>query len=329
MQDIRLAIALLAFLSIAVVWLTLKIARRLSPRLLDLAAVGVMALIALYLNSVWGKLWIVKYIPLPSVIVLSNWFPLLLAALGGVMWVRLDPNSDDSTIDEDEPRANESSQPDARNVEASALAAWANVRRITAAIVLTLGGIYSVMHFIPRSPPECGNEWFDPRPPAVWPVCHQTTPDTCSAAACATILFTLGIESTEQEMARLCLTRSGTTWLGMYHGLSTKLLYTDFHTEFFEGDIDRLTEVTADHPALLCCLLDPDIAEVIPEFEIYDGWKPGTAHTVVYFGMHNGFHVIGDPSVGYEAWSDVYLNTLWTGEGLRIVRHNPPSASEN
>lgn len=304
MEDIRLAIGLMGFLSVAVVWLTLRLARSLPVRFLDLLAVGVLGLMALYLNTVWGKLWIVKYIPLSSVIVLSNWFPLLLAALGAIVWVRLEPVFTAEDAEEDR----------------ASILLWANVRRCTTSIVLIIAGVYSVMFFIPRTPPECGDEWFDAPPPAVWPVCHQTTKHTCSAAASATILNTLGIEASEQEMARLCLTRSGTTWLGLYHGLSTKLLYTDYRTDFFEGDISSLEEIAANHPALLCCRLDPDVAELIPEYVTNGGWIPGTAHSVVYFGKYRGLHIIGDPSVGYEAWGDKDLSALWTGQGLRITR---------
>ena len=120
-------------------------------------------------------------------------------------------------------------------------------------------------------------------------------------------------------MAELCLTQSGTTWLGLYHGLSTKLMGTKHRVEFFEGNLRELEQAAAPHPVLLCCQLDPTVAEIIPEYVRDDGWIPGMAHSVVYFGKLQGVHVIGDPSRGYEPWSGQDLNMLWTGTGLRIT----------
>jgi hypothetical protein len=153
-----------------------------------------------------------------------------------------------------------------------------------------------------------------------WPVCLQTTPTTCSAAAAATILNTLGIRTSEQEMARLCLTRSGTTWLGLYHGLATKLLGKGYSIEFFETNASGLTDVATDSPLLLCCMLDEEVARLVPDYVSEGGWVPGQAHSVVYFGRIGDAHIIGDPSQGYEAWTTLELNRLWTGTGLRVVR---------
>jgi hypothetical protein len=154
----------------------------------------------------------------------------------------------------------------------------------------------------------------------VWPVCLQSTPDTCSAAAAATVLGAYGIETNEQEMAKLCLTKRGTTWLGLYHGLSIKLGGRACQVQFFRTGADELAKLAADGPLLLCCQLDPKIAHLAPEYVREDGWIPGVAHTVVYFGRVNAVHIIGDPSQGYEKWSNRDLSSLWSGHGLRVHR---------
>ncbi len=287
MEDIRLAVALIAFLSIAVFAITLRLFRNRSPIFLDLAAVVNVGLIAVYMYLVWGQLWIVNWIPLPSVIILSNWFPILLAGLAAIVWLRVE-----------------------------------GLRQILAVGILVIAGAYSLTYFIPSDPPVCGNEWVEPAPGVLWPVCLQTTPNTCSAAAAATLLNTLEVATSESEMARLCLTRHGTTWLGLYHGLATKLLGTKHRAEFFEGNIRDVEQMAKVHPVLLCCQLDPNVAEMLPSYVSDGGWIPGMAHSVVYFGSRNGKHLIGDPSRGYEVWSSRDLNTLWTGTGLRIGHYD-------
>lgn len=289
MHDIRVAVALMIFVSIAAFLLTLRMLKSRSKGFIDCMAACIVVLLIVYGYLVFGQLWIVEWIPLPSVIILSNWIPPLLASLSAAVWLRLDS------------------------------ATW---RRWPAMLLLIGGAAYSVFYFIPTKAPECRNEWVEPRPPVDWPVCLQTTPHTCSAASSATILNTLDIKTTEQEMAELCLTRSGTTWLGLYHGLATKLLGTGYTIAFFDADVDELPSLSAEGPVLLCCKLEASIARLQPEYVRDDGWIPGLAHSVVYFQKRHDFHIIGDPSRGFENWSTRDLNNLWTGTGLRIVRRS-------
>ena len=107
----------------------------------------------------------------------------------------------------------------------------------------------------------------------------QSSPHTCSAASAATLLRFYGIRATEQEMAELCLTRSGTTWLGLYHGLASKLLGSQYRLEFFETDAEGLQPMIADGPVLLCCQLDPMLAKLVPQYVNDGGWIPGLAHS--------------------------------------------------
>ncbi len=320
MHDIRLALGLMGFLSIGIFMLFRRLLRSAPPRTLDAIAVGLILLIAAYLKYIWGQLWIVNWIPLPSVIVLSNWFPLLLAAMAAVVWIRMGGEASNLKQNGVEPKSSGGSE----HTESSLIDRILDVRRVVMMGVIVAGAVYSGMYFVPAEPPECGDDWIQPVPPFVWPVCLQTNPTTCSAASSATVLHTLGIQTTEQEMAELCLTRNGTTWLGLYHGLTMKLLGTQHRVKFFECDITDLPALAANSPLLLCCELQSMTARHVPEYETEGGWKPGVAHSVVYFGRLQGHHIVGDPSRGYEIWSHEDLEILWTRQGLRIV--TPPDS---
>lgn len=327
MEDIRLAIGLIGFVSAAVFCGFYRWFRNSSNFVLNLAAAGIVILIGVYVRTVWGQLWIVRYIPLPSVIILSNWFPVLLSALAAIVWIRL--GSETASAQNPPKKASAARHPSEAASDSSAIYWGRILRRIPVMAILLAASVYSLLYFVPSEPPECGNEWEYPRVPLVWPICKQTTPYTCSAAAAATILNTLEIGTSEQQMARLCLTKSGTTWLGLYHGLSTMLLGTDHRVEFFSGDLRKLQDNANGQPVLLCCRLDPDIAARFPEYQEYGGWIPGTAHTVVYFRPLADYHIVGDPSRGYEVWTTEDLKRLWTGDGLRLgIRPgvNPPAA---
>jgi hypothetical protein len=287
MEHLRLAIGFMFLLSIATFFCSQRVLQHASRRVVDAVAIGVVLLGAAYLRWVWGQLWIVDWIPLPSVIVLSNWFPLLLAALGAAVWKRME----------------EGSLP----------------RRVPIQIALLVAAIWSVIYVIPRVPPECGNEWIAAEPPIPFRICVQTTPYTCSAAAAATILESLGEEASEAEMAKLCLTSKGTTWLGMYHGLSIKLMATKYRVNFFQGTTDDLVQLAGTRPILLCCKLTEAAAIAKPSYVEEDGWIPGVQHSVVCFAVLGDTFLIGDPSQRrMERWSRKEMSELWTGSGLMI-----------
>ena len=88
MEDLTLAIVFMSVISIATFFIVRRLLLKAHSRLLDTLAVVVVLLIGVYVRLVWGQLWIVKWIPLASVIVLSNWFPIFLGILAGILWVR-------------------------------------------------------------------------------------------------------------------------------------------------------------------------------------------------------------------------------------------------
>ena len=79
-------------------------------------------------------------------------------------------------------------------------------------------------------------------------------------------------------------------------------------------------------PTLLNVRLDPG-PKVDPKYQELWGWKPGVPHTVVLFRrLPDGRFVVGDPATGRELWSLEAMQTLWHGEGLRLVPRDPQLA---
>lgn len=279
----------MVMISIVTFVLTSRSLRSASSTVLNLAAITIVATIGLYIRWIWGQLWIVNWIPLPSVAVLSNWFPILLAGLAAILWVR----------SEGKPL-------------------W---KRLPGQGILMAVTGWTIFSALPYGNHNCGDEWIPASAALPFRVCRQTTDHTCSAASVATILEAMGVPATEAEMSELCLTRQGTTWLGMYHGLSIKLMGTSWRVRFFEGSTEELRALSSTRPVLLCCQLTAETAAVAPSYQLEDGWKPGVLHSVVCFGPLDAESVIiGDPSQPrIERWNQSDLENLWMGTALYVA----------
>jgi hypothetical protein len=175
-------------------------------------------------------------------------------------------------------------------------------------VALCLRGSYAPLF---DGPPRLENRWR-------LGVCRQTSGASCAAASAATLLATRGIDATEAEMARLCLTTpGGTSSRGLYRGLKLKTAGTGFVPVPFHGDIDGLRE--AGGPVLLTVRLDPGPG-VDPRFSRDWGWAPGVTHNVVLLACTaDGRFMVGDPADGPEFWDRGALETLWKGEGIRLL----------
>ena len=163
-----------------------------------------------------------------------------------------------------------------------------------------------------RGPPEGGSLWVDG-------VCKQTSRATCSAACAATVLEAHGIDATEGEMARLCLTRSwGTRRLGLYRGLKLKTRATPYGVEPFSWTFDELRRKPPGPVVLL--VRHGRASAANPGLVSRWGWAARHRHTVVFFGfLPNGLADIGDPSAGRRHWTVDELQALWYGLGMRLV----------
>ncbi len=164
-----------------------------------------------------------------------------------------------------------------------------------------------------RPPPAGGNQWNSG-------VAMQTSWATCSPAAAATLLRAEGIATSEAEMIPLCLTDSaGTPTLGLYRGVKLMANRNGLAVEILDSNIDELL-TDGDWPVLLAVELPFGVAD--RRYADQWGWIPGMGHTVVALGrVPDGRVIIGDPSVGLEAWSKDDLRVLWHGGGLRVGRN--------
>lgn len=293
MWDIYWGLAVSLALSVMLFLTARAVGKRLSSRLSTLLVCALLLLIIVYIRDIWNTRWIASLLPFSNLIVLGNWLPQATAILSGLSW--------------------------------HVLPSQAYRRPVYAGLLLLLS-LYAQCHPLWGNVPECRDEWSQD-------VCLQTTEQTCSPAAAATLLRAYGIDTTEQEMARLCLTRApvqmlggvfshsgGTYWQGLYRGLVLKTEASSWRVEAFgEITLGELHQILDDGPAILTVGLPITLRHSLYEEEW--GWVPGVSHSAVVFRVEPGQQLrMGEPSFGAENWTEADLLTLWKGEGIRLVR---------
>ena len=279
MGDIYLGLLVLAVLSAAMFGAGRAIGRRVSSRAAN--GLSLLTVVALlgYIGWVWDKTLLAGLLPFSNLIVLGNWFPLEAGFLGGLASTQF------------------------------AMPAW---RRGVTVVALQLAGVIVVVFPFLGVAPRCGDAWSEG-------ICQQTTKQSCSAAAAATLLKLHGIGATEQEMADLCLTRRGTNWMGLYRGLKLKTAGTEWEVVVFTSSVNELRSLQS--PAILSV----GMARETPSDRLYQtelGWRPGLRHSVVLLGYVTDLIEIGEPTpdVGRERWTNDELQELYLGQGMRLVR---------
>lgn len=140
----------------------------------------------------------------------------------------------------------------------------------------------------------------------------QTTESTCSAAAAASLLRIYGIEVSEKEMIRACLsTIKGTPWQGVWRGVN---LYAP--PKYKAVLVRGIDSKNIEFPILISAEFNSS-SEEHTKYVSQWGWKPGTPHSVVLFERtENGYLTVGDPAIGIERWDDEALEVLWDGQGI-------------
>jgi hypothetical protein len=235
---------------------------------------------ALFVVFLRDNVLLARCLPFSNLIVLGNWFPIAAAILAGLAW-RHTPGG--------------------------------RLRRSWPVVGLALVGSYAGVQPLLGRTPVCGNQW-DPQG-----ICRQTTPHTCAAACAATVLQMHGIPATEQELSELCLTRTGTTWQGLYRGLKRKTAGTPYDVEVFSCNADDLRDLTPD-----CMILTVGLrrgAQVDPIYEQQYSWTRGVLHAVLLFDFVGQDRVLmADPDVGKEQWTVGDLQVLFHRRGMRLVR---------
>ena len=279
MSDLYAAIAVMGAASVAMFLLGRSIARSVGPLVLSAFALLACGAIVAFASVLRDDLLMARLLPFSSLPVLGNWLLPSVCFLAGLAWRAMPGRA---------------------------------ARKLTLLVPLVLLCVYQSYGRLLIEVPPLEERWKDG-------VCRQTSAASCSAAAAATLLRAHGIDATEAEMARLCLTRpGGTSTHGLYRGLKLKTAGTGWNVQPFRGDLASL--YNEPRPVILSVRLDP-APGVDPRYERNWGWTPGVAHTVVLVGFRpDGKTEVGDPSVGREHWRVRDLEVLWKGEGVRLVR---------
>lgn len=255
---------------------------RWSVRQRTVTAAGVMATGAVWFLYVRDHVLLSSVFPFSNLIVLTSWYPIFCGVLGAMAW--------------------------------NAAKTGNRWRKLWPVAALAGLGVFASVQPLLGTPPECGDQWADG-------VCLQSTPRSCSAACAATLLRRYGIDATEAELATSCLTRNGTTWQGLYRGLSLETRGTPWHVRVAEVSSDELASGEL-IPAIISVGI-PAGAVVDPVYSQTYGWPEGQLHSVVLTGFaSDGRPQIADPSVGRESWSREDLDVLFRGNVIRLVRSN-------
>lgn len=246
----------------------------------DVSGVVLASVLVGYIARVWDRPYLARWLPYSNLIVLGNALPLFAALLAGLSCRRLRGRSR---------------------------------TRTTAVVLLTVVGFGALIRPLLGQAPICDDQWEGE-------VCLQTTKHTCSAASAATALRRVGVLTTEAEMAKLCLTREGTHWMGLYRGLSRKVSPTWRIEVFDDKRLETLRLVSQNAPAILTVELPRDVPAGW-KYRQESGWLPGVSHSVVCLGPvgDDQWKVI-DPANGIEQWSTADLLMLWQGHGMWLTR---------
>lgn len=283
MADLYLGIVIVLVASLLGFLAAWKLSRSWDRGWSDGLALLTVCFLFLYIRFVWYQPQLVRYLPVASLVIVGNWFPILAAVLAGVGFQRLSGG-------------------------------W--FRRGTFVAGLMAASVTTLVWPILGEAPRCGDRWSREG------ICLQTNPSTCTPACAATLLRQHGIDANEQEMAELCLTRQGTTWQGLYHGLKRKAAGTGWDVEVIQCEAEQLGQL-AQHPLILNVGLPSTFTEEDPTISVEWGWKPGVGHSVVLLkSARHGRIVIADPTPGIECeeWTPAETKLLFRGTAMRLVR---------
>ena len=167
-------------------------------------------------------------------------------------------------------------------------------------------------------------------------VCLQSHESTCAPASAATLLRLNGIDATEKELVKACLTcNKGTEALGLYRALKisadrqsqeVNLAARDPQFWLNSGQLPNvaLVRFPADEfgplNSTLCSVKPayPTIANRSPFRFLGTGQEDG--HAVVVVGFENEKWIIADPAIGMVKWSDKELRSRFTGDAIYLTR---------
>jgi len=291
---------------------------------LGMAVVGALLSYVLLLSD---SLLLVAFFPFSNLIILDNGIPCFTSLVAGIAWslIPRQAATKPAALTESQLSTPVATPPLAAvevGERSSPMTPGLRLRRLTIVVILQVMGAIAVVRPLWGQPPHCQNRWEGG-------LCIQTTDSTCTAACAASLLRAYGIESSEQEMADLCLTRGrGTLWQGLYRGLKLKTAGTPWDVAIVQGPFDNLRSLE-DRPAILAAGV-PRNATLAPIYTERYGWAPGEWHSVLFYKFRgNGLVAMGDPTpgIGLENWTEDDLRLLWFGRGMRLVPRSQPVRS--
>jgi hypothetical protein len=285
MADLYIGLVIIGGLSVALFLGSLWCSFRINRIASDIFAVLIVVVMFLYIKHLWYNVRLTSVLPFSNLVIVGNWLPLLAGLLAGFSWRRVYGRI---------------------------------VRKTLCTTALALAAGYATVLPMLGDPPKCGNVWDGDG------VCLQTTKHTCTAASAATLLRLHGIDATEGEMAKLCLTRDATTWMGLYRGLKCKTRGTRWDVQVVECKADDIVQYPI-KPMILSVGLASDVGEKVEARFAEWGWRPGQGHSVLLLGDGSlGRFKIADPTPGYgtEMWGRDDLNELFQGTAIRLVERS-------
>ena len=281
MVDIQIAIFIMVFICSMLFLLSYFAYNNLGKTGKAVFSIGVIGLILLHVFVLADSTWWAKILPVKAIIVYSNLLIPLCGVLSGIIW------------------ANK----------------WLHkFRGILAIILLFFLAFIPTTRQIPLKQAQFHNIWNDD-------ICIQTNQTSCAPAAATTLLKHFGIETNEQEMAKLSLTRpDGTSLFGLFRALKIKTQDSQYQILLGKADLEQLRKDTP-LPVILIVCLDEKTNKNDPRYSEKWGWGVGITHTVVLFKFIDNDKIeIGDPSIGRETWNTKALEDLWHGEFITITR---------
>ena len=278
--DIFLGVAILLAVSHGTYCLGKQASRKAAPAVAQCLAAVVLAATAFFAVFLHGKLWLAKLLPLCNVIVLGNWIPVGAASLAGIVMGQ------------------------------GAIPVW---RRATVAIVVAGLAWSSVIRDV------CGLPRGSDKAVYVSGFPLQTGDASCSSACAAELLRCHGIQATEAEMRRLCLTRdAGTPELGLYRGLKLKTDGTGWAVRIMNCSVEDLVEKNA---GPLLALVDVEGTSTVGSrrWDIRRYLRRANHSIIVYRYAGDGYFAIGEPVAGRTRIDREDLAKRWCWTAIRIV----------
>lgn len=156
-------------------------------------------------------------------------------------------------------------------------------------------------------------------------VCLQSHDATCAPAAAATLLRQAGILSSEQSLARGCMTsRFGTEPLGLFRGLAIAAQHRRWAPRVSSRDPGSWHQ-KRQLPSVALVQFEPSESErpsIGLDFSSsYFSGPQGERHAIVVLGQTTrGDWLIADPAFGKTAWSDELFRRRFTGDAIFMAK---------